>query len=128
MKTPLSSMLLVLTASVLGSIAAVLLKSGADRMPSPLRPLLPLLSLFSRSKKAGVWIAAGILVFVLSSVFYVWGLKDGSLTVLYPMVSLGYVWTLFWSRIFFHEPFNRPKILGLALVLAGVFFIGLGNQ
>ena len=65
---------------------------------------------------------------MLSSILYVWGLKDGSLTVLYPMVSLGYVWTLLWSRIFFGEPFNRPKVAGLALVLLGVFCIGAGNQ
>ena len=31
MKTPFSSMLLVLAASVIGSIAAVLLKAGANR-------------------------------------------------------------------------------------------------
>jgi drug/metabolite transporter (DMT)-like permease len=33
-----------------------------------------------------------------------------------------------WSKLFFGEPFNRNKIVGLALVLIGVFFIGLGNQ
>ena len=30
-------------------------------------------------------------------------LKHGELSVLYPMVSLGYVWTLFWSKLFFNE-------------------------
>jgi drug/metabolite transporter (DMT)-like permease len=44
------------------------------------------------------------------------------------MVSLGYVWTLVWSRLFFGEPFNRHKVVGLALVLLGVFCIGLGNE
>ena len=39
-----------------------------------------------------------------------------------------WVWTLIWSRLFFHEPFNRSKILGLVLILIGVFFIGLGNR
>jgi multidrug transporter EmrE-like cation transporter len=43
-------------------------------------------------------------------------------------VSLGYVWTLVWSRLFFGEPFNRGKVTGLMLVLVGVFFIGLGNR
>jgi len=46
---------------------------------------------------------------------------------LFPMVSVGYVWTLLWARIFFHERFTRPKILGLALVLLGCCFVGLGS-
>ena len=108
-------MVLVFVASVIGSLAAVLLKYGADRLTKPYI-------------KASGWLGSGIVLFCISSVFYVWGLKDGSLTVLYPMVSLGYVWTLVWSRLFFGEPFNRHKIAGLALVLLGVFCIGLGNE
>ena len=115
MKTPFSSMLLVFVASVIGSLAAVLLKCGANRLSKPYI-------------KAATWLGGGILLFCFSSIFYVWGLKDGSLTVLYPMASLGYVLTLVWSRIFFGEPFNRHKVIGLALVLLGVFCIGLGNE
>ena len=115
MKTPMSSMMLVLAASLIGSVAAVFLKAGADRLKEPW------------PNWAGK-LAAGIALFGASSILYVWGLKDGSLTVLYPMISLGYVWTLLWSRMFFGEPFNRHKIIGLTLVLLGVFSIGLGNQ
>lgn len=115
MRTPFASMVLVFVASVIGSLAAVLLKCGADRLQKPYL-------------RAAVWLGGGILLFCVSSVFYVWGLKDGSLTVLYPMASLGYVFSLLWSRLFFGEPFNRPKVIGLALVLIGVFCIGLGNE
>lgn len=108
-------MVLVFVASVIGSLAAVLLKFGADRLQKPYI-------------RAASWLGSGILLFCVSSVFYVWGLKDGSLTVLYPMASLGYVFSLLWSRLFFGEPFNRPKIVGLALVLLGVFCIGIGNE
>jgi drug/metabolite transporter (DMT)-like permease len=44
------------------------------------------------------------------------------------MVSLGYVWTLVWSKIFFGEPINRTKLAGVGLVLVGVVFIAVGNQ
>jgi len=100
---------------VIGSLAAVFLKAGADILHGPLRGW-------------AVRIGVGITLFLASSILYVMGLKEGSLTVLYPMVSLGYVWTLLWSRLFFGEPFNREKVVGLMLVLLGVFCIGLGNR
>lgn len=117
MSTPISSMILVLIASLIGSLAAVFLKAGADRLHRD----------FASLKRAGIRLGAGITLFLLSSVLYVWGIKDGSLTVLYPLLALGYVWTLVWSRIFFGEAFNKHKIYGLGLVLLGVTFIAAGN-
>lgn len=117
MTTPLSSMLLVLGASFVGSFGAVTLKAGADRLTSGAMQMF-----FS-------WrVGLGVALFLFSSVFYLIGLKHGSLTVLYPLVSLSYVWTLIWSRLFFHEPFNRSKLLGLLLILIGVLSIGFGNR
>lgn len=114
MTTPISSIILVLIASVIGSLAMAALKSGADHMR------------VSR-KAAGYRIAGGIALFLASSVLYVMGIRKGSLTVLYPMVSLGYVWAMLWGRLFFHERLNRNKVIGLCLVVAGVVFIGMGR-
>lgn len=117
MTTPFSSILLVFGASFIGSFAAVSLKAGADRLPPGV------IQVFLSWR-----VHLGIALFLLSSVLFVAGLKHGSLTVLYPMVSLGYVWTLLWSRLMFREHFNRSKLLGLLLILIGVFCIGLGNR
>jgi drug/metabolite transporter (DMT)-like permease len=67
----------------------------------------------------------GIALFLLSSVFFVMGVAQGELTILYPMVSLGYIWTLLWAYIFFKEPFNRSKVIGLILIIGGVAVINL---
>jgi len=112
--TPLSSILLVLFGSVVGSFGAVFLKSGAVRLTG-------LRSLFN-------WrLAFGVGLYLGSSVFYALGIRHGQLSVLFPMVAAGYVWTLLWSRLFFHEQFSRTKLAGLALVLAGVVLVGLGS-
>ncbi len=117
MTTPFSSMLLVLGASFIGSFGAVSLKHGADRLgPSVLEVF--------RSWRIGL----GVVLFLLSSVLFVAGIKNGSLTVLYPLVALSNVWTMFWSRLFFREPFNRSKVFGLLLILVGVVCIGFGNR
>ncbi len=110
-------MLLVFGASFIGSIGAVLLKSGADRLHRHVG------SLFSNWR-----LALGVVMFVASSLLYLKGIKHGELTVLYPMVSLGYVWTLFWSRIFFGEPLTRGKFMGLALILIGITILAYGNR
>jgi drug/metabolite transporter (DMT)-like permease len=67
-------------------------------------------------------------VYLVSWYFFVLGIRHGELSVLYPMVSLGYIWTLVWARLFFKEAFTRQKFLGLALILLGVFFVGLGSK
>jgi drug/metabolite transporter (DMT)-like permease len=109
------SMLLVFAASVVGSFGAVFLKKGAHRLDGSLRSFL------------NSHLILGVALFLGSSVFYVFGIRGGELSVLYPMVSLGYVWTLVWSRLFFHETFTPQKFLGLGLVLLGVVFVGLGS-
>ncbi|HLK46728.1 MAG TPA: EamA family transporter [Bryobacteraceae bacterium] len=109
------SMLLVFAASLVGSFGAVFLKKGAHRLDGTL------LSFLNRQ------LILGVVLFLGSSVFYVLGIRGGELSVLYPMVSLGYVWTLLWSRLFFHETFTPQKFLGLGLVLLGVVFVGLGG-
>ena len=110
------SMLLVFLASVIGSFGAVFLKLGSARINKS-----PLSFLNSR-------LVFGVCLFLGSSVFYAFGIRGGQLSVLYPMVSLGYIWTLIWSRLFFNEAFTREKFVGLGLILLGVFFVGLGNS
>jgi drug/metabolite transporter (DMT)-like permease len=114
--TPVSSMLLVLSGSVIGSLGAVFLKMGAERLKYGIRHLFNLK------------LATGSGLFLSSSVPYLMGIKHGELSVLFPMVSFGYVCGLFWSRLFFGEPFTKAKFVGLALILIGVIFVGLGKQ
>jgi multidrug transporter EmrE-like cation transporter len=114
--TPISSIGLVLVASFIGSFGAVFLKSGAVRL------------CFRWDSLLLNWrLATGVFAFVLSSAFFVAGVRHGELSVLYPMVSLGYVWTLLWSRLFFGEPFTRNKFIGLAMILTGILCLGIGS-
>ena len=113
--TPVSSMVLVLFASVVGSFGAVFLKLGAVRLTG-------VLSLLNWRLLLGVGLYLG------SSVFYGMGIKHGQISVLFPMASLGYVWTMVWARLFFKEPFTRQKFMGLGMILLGVLFVGLGSK
>jgi multidrug transporter EmrE-like cation transporter len=115
-KTPLSSILLVLLGSVIGSFGAVFLKLGAAHLKQGFRHILN-------------WhLAAGIGLFLGSSIPFMLGLRHGELSVLYPMVSLSYVGTLFWSKLFFNEPITKAKLGALALILTGIVCIGVGGR
>lgn len=116
MRTPLSSIILVLFGAFIGSFGAVFLKLGAEHMSGGLARLLK-----------NYWLAVGIVLYLLSSVFYMMGVSQGQLTVLYPMVSLGYIWAILWARLFFKEPFTLPKIGGLLMIIFGVALINFGN-
>lgn len=116
MNTPLKSILLVFAASFIGSFGAVFLKMGAGRLHREISSLL-----------LNWRLAAGIALYLLSFVFYFLGLREGELSVLYPMVALGYIWTMLWSRMFFGEPFSRRKVGGIALILVGVVLLKAGS-
>ena len=116
MHTPASSIILVLFGSFIGSFGAVFLKLGAEHMHGSLARLLN-----------NYWLAIGVVLYLLSSVFYIMGVAQGQLTVLYPMVSLGYIWAILWARLFFKEPFTMAKISGLLMIVFGVALINMGN-
>jgi drug/metabolite transporter (DMT)-like permease len=115
--TPVSSIVLVLIASVIGSAGAVFLKSGAMNLQSNLSSIV-----FN-------WkLALGIVTYMLSSVLFVKGMSNGELSILFPMVSLGYICTLAWSRLFFHEVITRAKVMGIGLILVGIVCLSLANK
>ncbi|HWE00554.1 MAG TPA: EamA family transporter [Bryobacteraceae bacterium] len=115
MRTPVSSIFLVLFASVIGSFGAVFLKLGAERLRYGLRHVL------------NARLITGILLYIGSSIPFLMGIRNGELSVLYPMVSLGYVCALVWSRLFFKEPITTGKIAALAMIIAGIVSISAGR-
>lgn len=103
--------------SFIGSFAAVFLKIGAGHLDKGLRSILT------------NWrLALGVGLYVLSSVFYLIGVSKGDLSALYPMVSLGSVWTLIWSKMILGESITRTKILAVGIILVGCFVLGVGSR
>jgi len=115
--TPWSSVAWVLGASFFGSFGALFLKIGAGKLGR------------SIASVATNWrLMLGVAFYLFSSVLFVLGVRKGELSVLYPMVSLGSVWTLFWSRLVLGEPLTRPKFIALGMILCGIALLGLGTR
>src|SRR5215469_3671922 len=92
--TPASSVALVLFGSLIGSYGMVCLKKASKDLHLGILKIINL------------QFVLGVTLFMISSVFYLIGIRHGQISVLYPTVSLGYVWGLFWAKITFGEPFT----------------------
>ena len=115
--TPFSSIAWVLGASFFGSFGALFLKIGAGKLE---RSVLSVITNWR--------LLLGVAFYLLSSVLFVLGVRKGELSILYPMVSLGSVWTLFWSRLVLGEPLTRSKFVALGMILCGIALLGLGTR
>ena len=116
MTTPLSSIALVAFGAFMGSLGAVGLKAGAQEFAPNLKAL------------ATNWkLAAGIAMYLFSTVFYAAGISRGEISVLFPMVSISYIGTMVWGKVFFGEPMTRGKYVGIAVILVGCVLLGLGG-
>jgi drug/metabolite transporter (DMT)-like permease len=64
-------------------------------------------------------------VFTLAMVL---ALRDGELSVLYPIIALTYVWVTLASYWLLHDTPNLFKNLGIAMIVVGVAVMGRGGS
>ncbi len=69
------------------------------------------------------WVMVGFLLYGLSSVLWLDVLSKLDFSLAFPMVGLTYVFTLLIGRFFFHETIGWERMLGVTLILGGVFFL-----
>ncbi len=69
----------------------------------------------------------GFGLYGFSLVLYMLALSHGELSVIYPLASLQYVFTVLISMRFLGEKMNRYKWAGICLIILGVTFLGIGK-
>ncbi|HXA06624.1 MAG TPA: EamA family transporter [Bryobacteraceae bacterium] len=107
-------MSLVFCCTILGAAAQVLMKIGLGHpVQSGLLGYVTSLPLL-----------AGYCLYGLNTVLLVFALRDGELSILYPIIALTYVWVTILSVVLFHETMNFFKVAGVAVVVIGVAVMG----
>lgn len=104
--------LIIIFATLIGSIGALYLKKSANRFS---------LRLDGTIKNKNLII--GIFFYGLSSVFFIITLKFGPLSILYPVVATSYIWVALFSIKFLNEKMNLLKWLGILFIILGVVLI-----
>ena len=71
---------------------------------------------------------AGYCLYGINVVLLMVALRDGELSMLYPIIALGFVWATMLSIYFLHEPLTMWKIGGIILIVGGVTVMGKANS
>ncbi len=69
------------------------------------------------------WIILGFACYGISSVLWLDVLSKLDFSLAFPMVSLTYVFQLLIGRFVFHEIVGLDRIVGVLLILSGLFFV-----
>lgn len=67
----------------------------------------------------------GLFFYALGAGLLIIALKFGNLSVIYPFVSLTFVWVLFISFWFLNESINNFKVSGIIFIVFGVSLMGM---
>lgn len=66
----------------------------------------------------------GVFFYFFSSIIFIISIKYGELSVLYPIASLNYIWSIFLAMKYLGEKMNTFKWMGIFLIIIGVILIG----
>ena len=110
---------------LLAIVQSLLLAGGQVLLKFALARMLPFSMTFSfwKSVFANWQFAACGLCYGLGSILWFHIIKNYPFSMAYPLVSLSYVFGMIAAIVFFHEPVNLTKWIGVLLIMAGCYFI-----
>lgn len=115
---------LVVCCTFIGAAAQIFMKLGAQNLPAVKPSAIianPLIVL------GNVHLLAGISLYGLFTLLLVFALRDGELSIIYPVIALNYVWVTILSILLFHETMNPLKTCGIVVIVLGVVILGRGG-
>jgi len=117
------TILALLVSVITASTAQIFLKKGVLNFTDLDLSFSGLFKLFV-SIFQNKWLFLGSLLFIFSFIFYLFVLSKLQLNLAYPvMVSAGIVLVAIGSWIFFQEQISQWQILGIFLIIFGIFLL-----
>lgn len=120
---------MVLGCTVFAAAAQVLLKFGANHsMPALHAGDTSTWMPFLAALLGNYPLLLGYTAHSGNALLLILALRDGELSMLYPIIALTYVWVNLLSMYFFNEHMNLWKGVGIALVIGGVSLMGWASS
>jgi drug/metabolite transporter (DMT)-like permease len=117
---------MVIGCTLLASVAQILLKIGMLHSFPAFQPTHPL-SIVA-AILGNLPLVVGFCFHACNALLLILALKDGELSVLWPVYALSYVWVALLSMRFFGDRMNPWKGAGIALIILGVGLMGKASQ
>ena len=111
------AVLLVFACTVLGAAAQLLIKVGMTHFEPRVWAIVTNWPLIGGYGLLGI-----------NTVMLVLALRDGELSMLYPIIAFTYVWVTLLSYGLLHEKPNVYKNVGIATIVVGVGILGRGGR
>jgi undecaprenyl phosphate-alpha-L-ara4N flippase subunit ArnE len=70
----------------------------------------------------------GLLLYAVASIFLIVALKHGDLSLLYPLVSLSFIWVSLLALFYFSEILPPANWIGITSIVIGIGFMGYGER
>nr|WP_023625215.1 EamA family transporter [Clostridium tyrobutyricum] len=105
--------LVLVCMTIIGAFAGFSLKKSTSQSSSIFKVIL--------SK----WFYIGSFLYLMGALLNIYVLKFLPYTVVLPMTSLTYIWTMIISFYLLKEKITFKKILGVMLILIGAFLISI---
>jgi uncharacterized membrane protein len=117
------SLWLAVFATFITAAAQMLIKTGSGRIGEHATLFDTLLGLVTVPS-----LFAGYALYGVVTVIMILALRHGELSVVWPIISLSFVWVAILSVLVFHESMNFAKAGGIAVIITGVAIMGKGAQ
>ena len=112
METPTIVIVTVLICALLGAMGQIFFKmSSANFSFNPIEMITNWKFIF------------GAFLYATSAILFVWTLKYGNLSILYPVIATSYIWVTLLSVVLLGESFNSIKWIGIAMIISGIYII-----
>ena len=114
---------LILSAVVINTIAQLCLKAGMVKVGE--------INMVAWKEVPGLlwrvftnpFIELGVLCYGVSLLLWLWTLSKVSVSVAYPMLSIGYMLSVFAGYLWFGEPLSFMKLAGVVVIMGGVYLV-----
>lgn len=123
MKTKNSSIILMVFCTFFTSTAQVFLKKGANNLL-----LNKGLIKFVLSSAKNLPLIIGCLLYFVAAIIFLIALKNGELSVLYPIIATSYFWVTLLSIFYLKEQVSYLKWMGIVVIFIGIIFVGVGSK
>lgn len=117
-----TALTLLLTGVLLNAIAQLALKASVGRM-GIIDLDWPTLLTAAGSLAQSIWLWFGLACYAVSVVVWILALSRVDVSMAYPMLSLGYVVNAFAARWLLDEPLAPERLLGIAIIIVGVWVL-----